>query len=76
MKLSSKSIKRIFTMLSENIADLEDNYFDYIVCLVSNDQEKSELIENIQDFVGFPAPMENFSTPLDPSYAELLNKTQ
>lgn len=75
MELSPKSVKNIFTMLSKNSTDLEDNYFDYIVCFVSNIPEKSEEVAEIGDIEGIE-PIVNLSTPLDPSYAELLTKTK
>lgn len=72
MQLSSKSVKNIFTKMSKNSADLEDNYFDYIVCFVANNQEKSEEISKIENI----EPIVNLSTPLDHMYMELLSKTK
>ena len=67
--LASKSIKNIFLKMSDK-ENLENNYFDYIVCLVSNDTEKEETITEQEP------TFSNFGLSLDPIYAELLNKTQ
>ena len=69
IQLSSKSIKNIFLKISDE-ENLENNYFDYIVCLVSNDTEKEETITEQEP------TFSNFGLSLDPIYAELLNRTQ
>ena len=75
MQLSSKSVKNIFTMISKNSTDLEDNYFDYIVCFVSNNSEKSEELIEIKGIEGIESIV-NLSAPLDPSYVKLLSITK
>lgn len=65
IKLSAKSIKNIFKKISNN-ENLEDNYFDYILCLISNENETQEIESDIG----------NLTTPLDPLFADLLNKTK
>ena len=69
IQLSSKSIKNIFLKMSDE-EDLENNYFDYIVCLVSNGIEKEET-ETEQE-----PTLSNFALSLDPAFADLLNKTK
>jgi hypothetical protein len=70
MKLHSKSIKKIFSLMSENNGELEDNYLDYITCLIGEGDEldKQQLLATNN-----PQTIQN---PLDPSYYELLNKTK
>ena len=71
MQIHSKSIKKIFNLISNNDqTELEDNYLDYITCLIGEGDEldKQNLLgENGQQI------MQNI---LDPSYYELLNKTK
>ena len=71
MQIHSKSIKKIFNLISINDqTELEDNYLDYITCLIGEGDELDKqnlLAENGQQI------MQNI---LDPSYYELLNKTK
>ena len=71
MQIHSKSIKKIFNLISNNDqTELEDNYLDYITCLIGEGDELDKqnlLAENGQQI------MQNI---LDPSYYELLNKTK
>ena len=71
MQIHSKSIKKIFNLISNNDqTELEDNYLDYITCLIGEGEELDKqnlLAENGQQI------MQNI---LDPSYYELLNKTK
>ena len=71
MQIHSKSIKKIFNLISNNDqTELEDNYLDYITCLIGEGDELDKqnlLVENDQQI------MQNI---LDPSYYELLNKTK
>ncbi len=70
MRLSSKSIKKIFTLMSENNGELEDNYLDYITCLIGEGEEldRQQLLTANNNQI--------IQNPLDPSYYELLNRTQ
>lgn len=70
MQLHSKSIKKIFTLMSTTKGELEDNYLDYITCLIGGGDEldKQQLLAINSNQV---AP-----NVLEPSYYELLSKTQ
>ena len=65
IQLSSKSINNIFKKISNN-NNLEDNYLDYILCLVSNENETEDI----------ESDLDNLTTPLDPLFADILNKTK
>ena len=70
MQLHSKSIKKIFTLMSTTQGELEDNYLDYITCLIGGGDEldKQQLLAiNSNQIV---------QNVLEPSYYELLSKTQ
>ncbi len=71
LQIPSKSIKRIFNLISNNNkGELEDNYLDYITCLIGEGEEldKQNLLkENGQQMI---------QNLLEPSYYELLNKTK
>ena len=56
--------------MSENNGELEDNYLDYITCLIGEGEEldRQQLLTANNNQV--------IQNPLDPSYYELLNKTQ
>lgn len=69
--ISSKSIKKIFNMISDNNKDtLENNYLDFITCIIGDGWEldKRQLLNQNGD--------NNVKTLLEPSYFELLNKTK
>ena len=69
--ISSKSIKKIFNMISDNNKDtLENNYLDFITCIIGDGLEldKRQLFNQNGD--------NNVKTLLEPSYFELLNKTK
>lgn len=69
--ISSKSIKKILNMISDNIKDvLENNYLDFITCIIGEELEldKQQLLNQNGDT--------NVKTLLEPSYFELLNKTK
>ena len=71
MLIKSKSIKKIFLLISNNNpGELEDNYLDYITCLIGGGDEidKQQLITQN----GKP----NMQNVLEPSYYELLSKTK
>ena len=72
MELKTKSIQKIFQLFcGKDIETLEENYLDYITCLIGmeDDIEKQQLL-NLEGKVDNP------QTNLDPSYYELLNKTK
>lgn len=72
MDLSSKSIKKIFSLISgEGIKKLEDNYLDYITWIidVENEIEKQELLTPNDK-------LDVIETNLEPSYYQLLSKTK
>ena len=72
MDLSSKSIKKIFSLISgEGIKKLEDNYLDYITWIidVENEIEKQELLTPNDK-------LDVIETNLEPSYFQLLSKTK
>ena len=71
MPIKSKSIKKIFLLISNNDqGELEDNYLDYITCLIGggDDIDKQQLLTQNGNQV-----MQNV---LEPSYYELLSKTK
>ena len=64
--ISSKSIKKIFNMISDNNKDtLENNYLDFITCIIGDGWEldKRQLLNQNGD--------NNVKTLLEPSYFEL-----
>ena len=68
--INRKSIKKIFLMISENNHEtLENNYLDYITCLIGSDNEldKQNLLNS--------SPV-NVKSILEPTYYELLNRTK
>ena len=69
IQLSSKSIKNIFCKISDE-ENLENNYFDYILCLVTNDTEKEETVTEQEQSIS------NAALSLDPVYVDILNKTK
>ena len=72
INLSSKSIKRIFSLLSGDGHEmLEDNYLDYITWLIGlgDELEKQQLLTPNEK-------NDNEDHNLNPSYFELLNKTK
>ena len=71
MPIKSKSIKKIFLLISNNDqGELEDNYLDYITCLIGggDDIDKQQLITQNGNQV--------IQNVLEPSYYELLSKTK
>ena len=69
IQISSKSIRKIITLISNNKNEIEDNYLDYITCLFGEgeDLDKNQLL-----------PQDNNQLKqniLEPSYYELLRKT-
>jgi len=69
--VSSESIKKIFNMISDNNKDdLENNYLDFITCIIGEGWEldKRQLLNQNGE--------NNVKTLLEPSYFELLNKTK
>lgn len=65
IQISSKSANNIFKKISKN-NNLEDNYFDNILFLISNENETE----------GIESDIDNLTAPLDPLFADLLNKTK
>jgi hypothetical protein len=68
--VNCKSIKKIFLMISDkNHETLENNYLDYITCLIGTDNEldKQNLLNS--------SPV-NVKSILEPTYYELLNRTK
>ena len=70
LQIHSKSIKKIFFLISDNKEDeLEDNYLEYITCLIGEDeQDKQQLFSQNNN--------QMIQNVLEPSYYELLNKTK
>ena len=68
--VNCKSIKKLFLMISDNNHEtLENNYLDYITCLIGSDNELDK-----QNFIN-PSPV-NIKSILEPTYYELLNRTK
>ena len=71
LQLQPKSIKKIFILISNNDGgELEDNYLDYITCLIggADELDKQQLLSsNSKQIV---------QNVLEPCYYELLNKTK
>ena len=68
--VNCKSIKKIFLMISDNNHEtLENNYLDYITCLIGTDHEldKQNLLNS--------SPV-NVKSILEPTYYYLLNRTK
>ena len=71
MQIKSKSIKKIFLLISNNDkGELEDNYLDYITCLIGGGDEIDKLQLITQN------GKQTIQNVLEPSYYELLNKTK
>ena len=70
IKLTSKSIKKIFSLISDNQDLLENNYLDYITCLIGESEEldRQQLLNSNGNPESHPI--------LDPTYYELLKKTK
>ena len=71
LPLKSKSIKKIFLLISNNDqGELEDNYLDYITCLIGGGDEidKQQLITQNEN--------QNIQNILEPAYYKLLSKTK
>lgn len=72
LQLHSKSIKKLFSLISDNDqGELENNYLDYITCLIGDGDElldKQQLLS--------PNGQQIIQNVLEPSYYELLNKTK
>ena len=71
VQLQPKSIKKIFILISNNDrGELEDNYLDYITCLIggADELDKQQLLNSNSKQV--------FQNVLEPCYYELLNKTK
>ena len=72
LELHSKSIQKIFALMSDKDRhDLEDNYLDYITCLISEGDELDKeqlLVQNNNNQI--------IQNVLEPSYYELLRKTK
>ena len=72
LQIHSKSIKKIFTLISNNDqGELEDNYLDYITCLIGEgdyELDKQQLLTPVSKQI-----MQNM---LEPSNYELLNRTK
>lgn len=72
MELKSKSILKIFKLISgKDIETLEENYLEYITCLIGLD----DYIDN-QQLLSPDGKVDNNQMNLDPCYHELLNKTK
>ena len=74
IKVHSKSIKKIFTYISNNHGDLEDNYLDYITCLIGgarDELDREQLLPTSEN-----PNNQNNQNLLEPSYYELLNRTK
>jgi len=68
--VNCKSIKKIFLMISDNNHEnLENNYLDYITCLIGSDNELDR--QNLLN----SSPV-NVKSILEPTYYELLNRTK
>lgn len=72
LSIQSNSVKKIFLLISNNNKnELEDNYLEYITCLIGggdDELDKQQLLA--------PNNKPNIQNILDPSYYELLNKTK
>ena len=71
VQLQPKSIKKIFILISNNDrGELEDNYLDYITCLIggADELDKQQLLNSNSKQV--------VQNVLEPCYYELLNKTK
>lgn len=71
LQIHSKSVKKIFELISNNDqGKLEDNYLDYITCLigVGDELDKQQLLTS--------NGKEMIQNVLDPSFYELLRKTK
>ena len=71
LQLHPKSIKKIFILISNNDrGKLEDNYLDYITCLIggADELDKQQLLSSSSKQV--------VQNVLEPCYYELLNKTK
>jgi hypothetical protein len=69
--LSNKSIKKIFTLLSQNNGELENNYLDYITYLIGEGEEldNNKLMIHNNNQAGQ-------QHTIDPTYFELLNRNK
>lgn len=68
--VNCKSIKKIFLMISDNNHEtLENNYLDYITCLIGSDNELDK--QNLLD----SSPVD-IKPILEPIYYDLLNRTK
>ena len=70
IQLASKSIKKIFSLISDIKELLENNYLDYITCLIgeANELDKQQLLNSNDN--------PNMHSMLEPAYYELLKKTK
>ena len=72
MQITSKSMKKIISLISDHNQDLlENNYLDYITCLIISADELDK-----QQLLGPSNSNANIQSILEPTYFELLKRTE